>query len=81
MTYFSKTKLLIATTAVVLAASAAATTATAQGFGVPITPNLDFPKEGAFESKSGNCFLFICSAKPQVTKDSARAAINLGEKS
>lgn len=71
MTYFSKNKLRIALTALVLAASATTTTASAQGLGVPIIPNLDFPKEGAFENKSGNCFFFICSAKPQVTKNSS----------
>ncbi|PTX54639.1 hypothetical protein C8N43_3456 [Litoreibacter ponti] len=81
MTYFSTIKLRIAGTALVLATSAMATTASAQGLGIPIMPNLDFPQEGAFESKSGKCFLLICSAKPQVTQDAADIATKVGEKS
>ena len=79
MTYFSTTNLRIAATALVLAASAVATTASAQGIGIPIMPNLDFPQEGAFENKSGKCFLLICSAKPQVTQDAADITTKVGE--
>jgi hypothetical protein len=75
MTYLSKTKLHIASVALVVAASAAGTTASAFGIGSPLPPNLDFPEEGAFEGRSGGCFLFVCPAKPQVTKDAATTMI------
>lgn len=75
MTHFSRNKLRIATVALVVAASAAGTTASAFGIGSPVPPNLIFPEEDAFESRSGDCFLFVCPAKPQVTKDAATTKI------